>query len=90
MADRLYTLVRGEKTMSEEMKKEIARRFAAAFISYAHGVKMDYAYKKYVGDEPVGELWQQLASLAIEGWREMQGNIVGLTLSSANDKGKIQ
>lgn len=45
---------------------ELARRLAAAAISYQLGLRgVDYALKTYVSEEP-GELWQELAETVTE------------------------
>ncbi len=50
-----------------ERQVEIARRFAAAFISYNLGIKPDYCRKKYFrDDQPIASIWLELARLADE------------------------
>lgn len=47
-----------------EMK--LARYLASAFISYSHGIGMDYARKKYA-HMPVGPFWIEVARMVSAG-----------------------
>lgn len=47
--------------------EELAKRIAAATLSYQLGVTYQTAYKNYVDEKPVGELWFLLADLAQAG-----------------------
>jgi hypothetical protein len=50
-----------DETHEEEPVMELARRLAAAFLSYRFDVGMDYYYKKNLEGQQMGSFWVELA-----------------------------
>lgn len=59
--------------------EELAKRMAAAAISYQMGVTYQTAYKNYITKTP-GQLWFLLAELAMRGMAEAQEGSVSTLL----------
>lgn len=49
-----------------EIQPEIAKQYAAAFISYQLGISFSAAMKRYVDGKPVGKLWMTLAAITTD------------------------
>jgi hypothetical protein len=47
--------------------EEIARRVAAAYLSYQMGVGLQYCYKRYCESSQPGEFWMEMARKILKG-----------------------
>ena len=57
-----------------ESVRELAKRLAAAYISYTLGVTLNTAYQKIKSEEP-GEYWQHLARRLFAELAKAGGNV---------------
>lgn len=73
----------------QEYVEEIARRFAASYISVHTGTAFNTMYRKLKGTHP-GELWIALARMAIEQAQAGAAETPGVDLEGLDSKGPIQ
>jgi hypothetical protein len=69
--------------------EEIARRFAASYISVHTGTAFNTMYRKLKGKHP-GELWIALARMAIEQAQAGAAESPHIDLEELDSKGPIQ
>jgi hypothetical protein len=68
---------------------ELARRFAAAFISHNQGVSIATGYKN-LPDEDVGGLWYALAEIATRAVAQGNANLIAFLTNPPDANAKIQ